>query len=50
MWTASWELFDAPPEVYAIEIAAIDMDGKVVTSRKEKFLHGSNGKSNGRSR
>jgi hypothetical protein len=32
-----------------MEIAALDKDSKLITARKEKLLHGNNGKTNGRS-
>jgi hypothetical protein len=40
MWSGSWELFDVPPGVYTLELAALDKDGKVITTRREKLLHG----------
>lgn len=40
LWTGSWELFDLPPGIYTLELAALDKDGSVVTSRKEMLLHG----------
>ena len=40
LWTGSWELNDLPPGVYTVEVTALDKDGKVVTSRSEKVLHG----------
>ena len=40
LWTGSWELFDLPPGIYTVELAALDKEGKVVTSRTEKVLHG----------
>jgi hypothetical protein len=40
MWTGSWELFDLPPGVYTLDLTALDKDGKVITSRTEKVLHG----------
>lgn len=40
LWTSSWELFDLPPGVYTLELTAKDKSGAVVTSRKEKLLHG----------
>ena len=40
LWRGSWELFDVPPGVYTLELTALDKEGKVVTSRKEKLLHG----------
>jgi hypothetical protein len=40
MWNGAWELFDLPPGTYALELSALDKDGKVVTSRSEKFVHG----------
>ena len=39
LWTGSWELFDLPPGVYTVEVRALDRAGKVVTSRKDLFLH-----------
>jgi hypothetical protein len=33
-------LFDVPPGVYTLELTALDKEGKVVTSRTEKLLHG----------
>jgi hypothetical protein len=40
LWTASWEVFDLPAGVYTVELTALDKEGKVITSRSEKFLHG----------
>ena len=40
VWTGSWELFDVPPGIYTVEVAAVDKAGKVVTSRTEKIVHG----------
>jgi SAM-dependent methyltransferase len=40
LWTGSWELFDLPPGVYTLELAALDKDGSVIASRKERLLHG----------
>ena len=40
LWTGSWELFDLPAGVYTLELTALDKEGKVVTSRTEKVLHG----------
>ena len=40
VWTGSWELFDLPPGIYTVEVAALGRYGKVVTSRTEKVLHG----------
>jgi hypothetical protein len=40
LWRESWELFDLPPGVYTLELTALDKEGKVVTSRTEKLLHG----------
>jgi hypothetical protein len=40
MWTGSWELFDVLPGAYTLELIALDREGKVVTTRTEKFLHG----------
>ena len=39
VWTGSWELFDLPPGIYTVEVAALGKDGKVVTARTEKVLH-----------
>ncbi len=46
LWTGSWELFDLPAGTYTVELTALDKDGKVVTSRTEKLLHGSPGAKN----
>jgi Carbohydrate family 9 binding domain-like len=43
LWTGSWELFDLPPGTYTVELTALDKEGKVVTSRTEKVLHGNPG-------
>jgi len=40
LWSGAWELFDLPPGTYTVEVAALDKEGKVVTSRSEKLLHG----------
>ena len=40
LWTGSWELFDLPPGTYTVELSALDKEGKMVTSRTEKVLHG----------
>lgn len=40
MWTGNWELFDLPPAAYTLELTAYDKDGKVLTQRREKLLHG----------
>lgn len=40
LWTGSWELFDLSPGTYTLEVTALDKQGKVVTSRMEKVLHG----------
>jgi hypothetical protein len=40
LWTGGWELFDLPPGVYTVVITASDSEGKVITSRAEKLLHG----------
>jgi hypothetical protein len=40
LWTGSWELFDLPPGVYALELLATDKAGNLITSRSEKVLHG----------
>jgi acetyl esterase/lipase len=41
IWSGSWELFDLPVGTYALELSALDKDGKLITSRKESILHGS---------
>jgi len=43
LWTGSWELFDLPPGTYTVELTALDKEGKVITSRSEKILHGNPG-------
>jgi hypothetical protein len=40
LWTGSWELIDLPAGTYTVELTALDKEGKVVTSRTEKLLHG----------
>jgi hypothetical protein len=40
LWTGSWEMFDLPPGVYTLEVAAMDKSGAVITSRAERVLHG----------
>ena len=40
LWSGGWELFDLPPGTYTLELTAIGKDGTVLTSRKERFLHG----------
>lgn len=40
LWTGSWELFDLPAGVYTVELTALDKNGKPITSRTEKLLHG----------
>jgi hypothetical protein len=40
LWIGSWELFDLPPGVYTVELTALDQNGKLITSRAEKILHG----------
>jgi hypothetical protein len=40
LWTGSWELYDLPPAVYAVEVTALDRTGKLVAARAEKLLHG----------
>lgn len=44
LWAGAWELVDLLPGTYTVEISASDKDGKVVTSRSEKVLHGNPGK------
>jgi hypothetical protein len=39
-WTGGWELFDLPPGVYTLELTAFAKEGKPITARKEKLLHG----------
>jgi hypothetical protein len=38
MWAGSWELFDLPAGTYTLQLKAMDKEGKVITSRSEKFL------------
>ena len=40
LWTCGWELNDLPPGIYTVDVTALDKDGKAVTSRTEKLLHG----------
>lgn len=40
LWTGSWELFDLPPGTYALELTAFDQQGRPITARTEKLLHG----------
>jgi hypothetical protein len=40
LWTGSWEMFDLPAGVYTLEVVASDKAGGVITSRREKVLHG----------
>jgi hypothetical protein len=40
LWTGGWELFDLPAGVYTVELTALDKEGKSITSRTEKLLHG----------
>ncbi len=40
LWTCGWELYDLPAGVYTAEVTALDRDGRVVTTRTEKVLHG----------
>lgn len=40
LWTGSWEMFDLPPGVYTLEVAARDNTGAVVASRSERLWHG----------
>jgi hypothetical protein len=40
LWTGGWELFDLPAGVYTVELTALDREGKPITSRTERFLHG----------
>jgi hypothetical protein len=40
VWRQRFELFDLPAGVYTIELTALDKEGKVITERKEKLLHG----------
>src|SRR5262245_26944521 len=35
LWTGSWELFDLAPGIYTLELAALDKEGQVITTRKE---------------
>jgi hypothetical protein len=43
LWTGSWESFDLPAGTYTVELTASDKEGKVITSRSEKLLHGNPG-------
>jgi hypothetical protein len=40
LWNGSWELFDLPAGIYTLELTAFDKDGRPITSRTEKVLHG----------
>jgi hypothetical protein len=40
LWSGAWELFDLPPGAYTLELTAYDANGRVITSRTEKLLHG----------
>jgi WD40 repeat protein len=40
LWSGSWELFDLPPGIYTLELTALDKEGRTITSRTEKLLHG----------
>ena len=40
LWTGSWELFDLPPGIYTVEVTVLGKDGKAITARTEKVLHG----------
>jgi hypothetical protein len=40
LWTGSWELFDLPPGVYTLDLTAFDPQGRPITARTEKLLHG----------
>src|SRR5262249_14100638 len=40
LWTASWELFDLPPGVYTLDLTAFDQQGRPITARTEKLVHG----------
>jgi hypothetical protein len=40
VWTGSWELYDLPPGVYTVELAATDSAGKRLIARTEQLLHG----------
>jgi hypothetical protein len=40
LWTGSWELFDLPPGVYTLELTASNKEGRAITTRTEKLLHG----------
>lgn len=41
LWSGGWEMFDLPSGVYRLDLTALDREGKVVTSRREELLHGS---------
>jgi hypothetical protein len=40
LWTGSWELFDLSPGVYTLNLTALDKQGRPITTRTEKLLHG----------
>jgi hypothetical protein len=40
LWQASWELFDLPAGAYAVEVTALDRDGKAIVSHSTSLLHG----------
>ncbi len=41
LWMGSWELFDLPAGIYALDLTATDKTGALITARSEHFLHGS---------
>jgi hypothetical protein len=40
LWTGGWELFDLPGGIYTLELTAFDKEGRAITARTEKLLHG----------
>jgi hypothetical protein len=40
LWTGSWELFDLPAGIYTLDLTAFDGQGRPITARAEKLLHG----------
>jgi hypothetical protein len=42
-----WDDDDLPPGDYTVEVTALDKEGKVVTARTEKILHGMQRRNNG---
>jgi hypothetical protein len=40
IWSGRWELFDLPAGAYAVEVSALDKDGRVVVMRRVPVIHG----------